>query len=57
MGTHSLSRGAGRAILESAGLFARPLSSVYLHSSALQPYLGLGSEETESMAPILIEVP
>ena len=55
MGTHSLRRGAARAILESGGPFFQLLRSGQWPSSAYELCLDLGREETGAVASILIE--
>ena len=55
MGTHSLRRGAARAILEATGSFSLLLRLGRWHSSAFQLYLDLWREESRAMAPILVE--
>ena len=55
MGTHSLRRGAARAILETAGSFSRLLRLGRWHSSAFQLYLDLWREESQAITSIMIE--
>ena len=55
MGTLSLRRGATRAILETGGPFSQLLRSGKWRPSAFQLYLDLGCEESQAIAPVLIE--
>ena len=55
LGSHSIRRGAARAILEAGGSFAQLLKAGQWHSSAFRLYLDLGVEEKKAMAEVLIE--
>ena len=55
LGSHSIRRGAARAILEAGGSFAQLLRAGQWHSSACRLYLDLGVEEKKAMAAVLIE--
>ena len=55
MGTHSLGRGAARAILEAGNSLAQLLRSGHWRSSAFQLYLDFRREESRAMASILID--
>ena len=55
LGTHSLRRGAARAILEAGGSFSKLLRSGQWRPSAYQLYLDLGREEASAMASVLVE--
>ena len=56
LGGRSVRRGAAREILRSGGTFANILESGQWHLAAFQLYLDLGSEESQVMASILIDV-
>ena len=55
LGSHSIRRGAARAILEAGGSFAQLLKAGQWHSSAYRLYLDLGMEENRAMAEVMIE--
>ena len=55
LGTHSIRRGAARAILAAGGTFAQLLRAGQWHSSAYRLYLDMGGEEAKAMASVLIE--
>ena len=55
LGSHSIRRGAARAILEAGGSFAQLLKAGQWHSSAYRLYLDLGMEENKAMAQVMIE--
>ena len=55
LGTHSIRRGAARAILAAGGTSAQLLRAGQWHSSAYRLYLDMGGEEAKAMASVLIE--
>ena len=55
MRTHSPRRGAARAILEVGGSLSQLLRSGRRRSSAYQPNLDLGREETRAVASKLVD--
>ena len=55
LGTHSIRRGAARAILEAGGSFAQLLRAGQWHSSAYKVYLDMGREETSAVTSLLAD--
>ena len=53
LGTHSVRRGAARAILEAGGSFSQLLRAGQWHSTAYKLYLDMGREETTAASPLL----
>ena len=55
LGTHSLRRGAARALVAAGGTFAQLLRAGQWHGNAVRLYLDLGEDERRAMTDILIE--
>ena len=55
LGTHSVRRGAARAILEAGGSFPQLLGAGQWHSSAYKLYLDMGREETTAVSSLLAD--
>ena len=55
LGTHSVRRGAARAILEAGGSFSQLLRAGQWHSSAYKLYLDMGREETTAVSSLLAD--
>ena len=53
LGTHSVRRGAARAILAAGGSFSKLLRAGQWHSSAYKLYLDMGREETTAVPSLL----
>ena len=55
LGTHSLRRGAARALVAAGGTFAQLLRAGQWRGNAVRLYLDLGEDERRAMTDILIE--